>query len=56
MQDKDRGASDCDRNAICSLEWVVWAMDAAREHNESAGSARFRLEYVHYYSDELRGL
>jgi len=51
MQDQDRGATDAP--VICGLEWVVWAMDAAREHNEHAGADRFRLDYAHYYTDEL---
>lgn len=55
MQEHDPGAGN--RNfGICGLEWVVWAMDAAREHNEREDSARFRLDYAHFYMDELAEL
>lgn len=51
MQDEDRGATGAD--AICGLEWVVWAMDAARDYLERTGADGFRLDYAHFYADEL---
>ena len=55
MQEQDPGRGDRDFG-ICGLEWLVRAMDAAREHNEREDSARFRLDYAHYYTDELAEL
>ncbi len=55
MQDQDHGGA-IGAGAICRLEWVVWAMDAAREHTERAGTDGFRLDYAHYYTDELIAL
>lgn len=36
---------------ICRLEWIVWAMDAARQHNESCESEP-PCDMCAYYSSE----
>jgi hypothetical protein len=35
MDGKDRVARAPDKNGICSLEWIAWAMEAARRHKEA---------------------
>jgi hypothetical protein len=32
MDGKDRVERATDKNSICSLEWIAWAMEAARRH------------------------
>ncbi|HEY8519592.1 MAG TPA: hypothetical protein VIN61_05905 [Gammaproteobacteria bacterium] len=35
MDSRDRGEHEQnDNNEICRLEWIAWAMDAAREYRE----------------------
>ena len=34
MQTKDPGEFDFPDDVICSLEWIAWAIDAARRHSE----------------------
>jgi hypothetical protein len=38
---------------ICRLEWIVWAMDAARQHNESCESEPPCDMCAYYSSDQL---
>jgi hypothetical protein len=38
---------------ICRLEWIVWAMDAARQHNESCESEPPCDICAYYSSDQL---
>ncbi len=35
MDAKDRTERELDKNTICRLEWIAWAMDAARRHKEA---------------------
>jgi hypothetical protein len=35
MDGKDRVERTPDDNGICSLEWIAWAMEAARRHKEA---------------------
>jgi hypothetical protein len=35
MDSKDHDERDTSKNNICRLEWIAWAMDAARRHNEA---------------------
>jgi hypothetical protein len=35
MDGKDRVAQAPNKNNICSLEWIAWAMEAARRHMET---------------------
>ena len=35
MDGKDRAAPATGQNSICSLEWIAWAMEAARRHKEA---------------------
>jgi hypothetical protein len=35
MEAKDRSERDSSKNSICRLEWIAWAMDAARRHKET---------------------
>jgi hypothetical protein len=32
MDAKDHGEHSHDKNNICSLEWIAWAIDAAQRH------------------------
>jgi hypothetical protein len=34
MEAKDHAESESSQNIICRLEWIAWAMDAARRHKE----------------------
>jgi hypothetical protein len=35
MDAKDHGERSSTKNSICSLEWIAWAMEAARRHKEA---------------------
>ena len=35
MDGKDRVERASSQNSICSLEWIAWAMEAARRHKEA---------------------
>jgi hypothetical protein len=35
MDGKDRVEQAPNKNSICSLEWIAWAMEAARRHMEA---------------------
>jgi hypothetical protein len=35
MDGKDRVEQALNKNNICSLEWIAWAMEAARRHKEA---------------------
>jgi hypothetical protein len=35
MDAKDHGERSPAKNSICSLEWIAWAMEAARRHKEA---------------------
>jgi hypothetical protein len=35
MEAKDHTERDLSKNNICRLEWIAWAMDAARRHKDS---------------------
>ena len=35
MEAKDRTESESSQSIICRLEWIAWAMDAARRHKEA---------------------
>lgn len=35
MDAKDHGEQSVDKNSICRLEWIAWAMEAARRHKET---------------------
>ncbi|HEX6997339.1 MAG TPA: hypothetical protein VF322_04290 [Gammaproteobacteria bacterium] len=40
MDSKDRGEHDQKKNNdICRLEWIAWAMDAARQYREERALA-----------------
>ena len=32
MDAKDHTERELDKNSICRLEWIAWAMEAARRH------------------------
>lgn len=34
MDGKDHGGHSHDKNSICSLEWIAWAIDAARRYKK----------------------
>jgi len=34
MDAKDHGEHSLYKNSICSLEWIAWAIDAARRHKK----------------------
>jgi hypothetical protein len=34
MDAKDHGQPAAGENGICRLEWIAWAIDAARRHKE----------------------
>jgi hypothetical protein len=34
MDAKDHSGHSHDKNSICSLEWIAWAIDAARRHKK----------------------
>jgi len=34
MDGKDHGGHSHYKNSICSLEWIAWAIDAARRHKK----------------------
>jgi hypothetical protein len=34
MDAKDPGERSTDKNDICRLEWIAWAIEAARRHKE----------------------
>jgi hypothetical protein len=34
----EHGSNACDKNSICSLEWIAWAIEAARRHKENEHS------------------
>ena len=38
MEAKDRNEADSNENGICRLEWIAWAMEAARRHKEEHSS------------------
>jgi hypothetical protein len=35
MEAKDRAECAPDNNSICRLEWIAWAMEAARRHKDT---------------------
>jgi hypothetical protein len=35
MDAKDHTERELHENTICRLEWIAWAMDAARRHKEA---------------------
>lgn len=35
MDAKDRGELAQNKNELCRLEWIAWAIDAARRHKEA---------------------
>lgn len=34
MDAKDHGEQSAEQNGICRLEWIAWAIEAARRHKE----------------------
>lgn len=34
MDEKDHGETSTENSGICRLEWIAWAIDAARRHKE----------------------
>lgn len=56
MEALDRDGRESVFEYVCDLEWFALALDAARRAAELDDSARFLLEYAHYYTDELTGL
>jgi hypothetical protein len=44
MEAKDRSESEANKNSICRLEWIAWAIDAARRHKEGDHSASLAEE------------
>ena len=56
MEARDRGKRLLSNNQLCSLEWIAWAMEAAREYNEREQEAAYQLDYSQYYCDELKVL
>jgi hypothetical protein len=42
MEAKDHRETQPSKNSICRLEWIAWAMEAARRHKEAelSGSVR----------------
>ena len=34
MDAKDHGEQSAEKAGICSLEWIAWAIEAARRHKE----------------------
>jgi hypothetical protein len=44
MDARDHDGRDANKNNICSLEWIAWAIEAARRHkeNEHAGAPAVR--------------
>jgi hypothetical protein len=34
MDAKDHGEQSAEQSRICRLEWIAWAIDAARRHKE----------------------
>ena len=51
MDATDRGDCDCSGIYFCGLEWVTWAIDAAREYIECATAERPADD--NYYADRL---
>jgi hypothetical protein len=35
MDSKDHSEREQSKNNICSLEWIAWAMEAARRHKDA---------------------
>jgi hypothetical protein len=35
MDAKDQGEQSATQNSICRLEWIAWAIEAARRHKET---------------------
>jgi len=56
MESKDPASLDTSGEAICALEWIALAMDAAWRVAEREDSARFRLDYSQLYTEKLSGL
>jgi hypothetical protein len=58
MDAKDHGQQEADTNGICRLEWIAWAIDAARRHKEdeqrTLPPAPPRLAVVPTYADSAR--
>jgi hypothetical protein len=44
MEAKDRNESESNTNSICRLEWIAWAIDAARRHKEAEQLGVIRAE------------
>lgn len=53
MEARDHGVLIFPSKGICGLEWIVWAMDAARQHNETKQQENRCDMYAYYYSDQL---
>lgn len=45
MEAKDRSESESTDNSICRLEWIAWAMDAARRHKDAEHAGLLREEH-----------
>jgi hypothetical protein len=35
MDARDHGEQETHKNSICRLEWIAWAIEAARRHKEA---------------------
>jgi hypothetical protein len=47
MDGKDRVEQAPNKNNICSLEWIAWAMEAARRHKEAEQLGTLSVDDAH---------
>jgi len=52
MEAQDRTERESEKNSICRLEWIAWAMDAARRHKEAEQPGLVRPEAEEQAGDE----
>jgi hypothetical protein len=52
MDAKDHGEQTASKTNICSLEWLAWAIDAARRHKDDE-QAETRVQHVPDYRQPL---
>jgi hypothetical protein len=53
MEARDHGVLIFPNKKVCGLEWIVWAMDAARQYNDTKQQEVPCDISIYYYSDQL---
>lgn len=53
MEARDHGVLMFPTKKICGLEWMAWALEAARQYNETRETETHSDMPIYYCSDQL---